>query len=241
MSLRLIRHFFRQRPALLDRLKPLVRSLGYSWPLHRVLDRHLRGVNAWRAIQIGAHDGITHDPYRQYLIRSGWSSRVIEPNPQIFPLLDHNYRDYPHVMPMNLGCSYDVRELTLFGFDATGWPDEDAGRTLSTMTSFSRENMVKGLPDPKMHKHVREMLVPCRTIEEIADEAGWDRVNALFVDVEGYENQILLPCDLDRLRPDMVVFEHALLPDQGAAICQRLADYGLRSQKVESDTVCVRS
>lgn len=240
MSLGFIRHFFRQRPELMDRLKPMVRGLGYSGPLHRFLAQQLGQVKSWRAIQIGAHDGITHDPYRQYLIRPGWCSRVIEPNSQIYPQLCRNYQSYPQVVPLNVGCSYETKELSLFAFDPDGWPDKYLGNILSTMTSHSRETLIQGLSDSKMHEHIREMKVPCLTLEEIADRAGWDQVNAIFVDVEGYENQILLPCDLERLRPDMVVFEHHLLPDGGAAICQRLAAYGLTARKIDSDTVCVR-
>ena len=224
----------------MDRLKPLVRSLGYSDPLHRFLAQHLGSVNSWRAIQIGAHDGVTHDPYRQYLIRPGWHSRVVEPNPHIFPQLRRNYRQYPNVVPLNYGCSYEVKELSLYAFDPEQWPDKYMGNILSTMTSHSRETLVNGLSDSRMHEHICEMKVPCLTLEEIAEKAGWDKVNALFVDVEGYENQILLPCNLERLQPDMVVFEHHLLPDRGAAICQRLAEYGLTARRIDSDTVCVR-
>jgi FkbM family methyltransferase len=233
-----LQHWFRQHPELQDLLKPLVRALGYTWPLNQALVP-LLSRRPMRAIQVGANDGVTHDPYRQYLIRRGWQAVAVEPNRWIFETLQRNYRSYPQVKPLNAAVSYSAPELTLWSFDEAYLAAHPQGVILSTLVSFSREQLASGFaPGSEELDHICSFTIPCLTLEAIARQQNWDRVDAIFVDVEGYENEILLPADFDALSPQVVVFENHMLPDKGAAICEKLAARGMRCDEIGADTIC---
>jgi FkbM family methyltransferase len=52
-----------------------------------------------------------------------------------------------------------------------------------------------------------EVRVPTRTLSALLDEAGFDRLDFLCLDVEGYEVQALQGLDLDRHPPAFVLIE----------------------------------
>lgn len=234
-----IRRWFRSNPELMDLLKPWVRKLGYAWPIHKALEPHLNR-EPLRVIQVGANDGVTHDPYRQYLIRPGWQSVVIEPIPWSYKLLERNYRSYPNVKPLQAAVSYTDTSLGLWTFKENFLNTRKDALVLSTLASFSRETLLSGMaPDDPIRGEVEEVRIPAVTLEQIMEKQGWDAVDGLFLDVEGYENEILLRADLPRLRPKIVVFEHHMLPDEGKQIRDLLASLGFNSEMVGSDTICV--
>lgn len=233
-----LQRWFREHPEIQDLFKPVVRALGYTWPLNQALVP-LLGRGPMRAIQVGANDGVTHDPYRQYLIRRGWQSVAVEPNRWIFRTLQRNYRRYPHVKTLNAAVSYSAPEMTLWSFDEEYLNGHPRSVILSTLVSFSREQIASGFaPGSPELEHLCPFTIPCLTLEEIARRENWDRVDAIFVDVEGYENEVLLPADLARLAPQIVVFENHMLPDRGAAIREKLAALGMVCEDVGADTIC---
>jgi FkbM family methyltransferase len=225
----------------MDRVKPVLRRLGYATQLQRELRRHLDQLTSALAIQVGAHDGVTHDPFREYLIRPGWCALVVEPNPSTFQMLNRNYESYRGVTAINAAVSYTEAELTLWRFDECYLETRPDRQELSTLVSFSRDNMRQFLGgNESALEHLSPIRIPAITIERLLQQHNWRRVDALFVDVEGYENEILMRADIQLLDPRIIVFENHLLPDRGAAIKQRLETFGFSSTDVDADTVAVR-
>jgi FkbM family methyltransferase len=236
-----IRTWFRAHPQVGDRLKPIVRRCGYITPVQRELARHFRRWPAATAIQIGAHDGVTHDPFREYLIHPGWQSVVVEPNPSVFKLLRRNYEPYPSVHPVNAAVSYSAKQLTLWTFDEAYLKTRLDGLVLSTLVSFSRENMARFVSaNDEALNHLHSFTIDCATVEELAEQRNLSRVDALFVDVEGYENDILPHVQYAKLGIRAVVFENHLLPDHGEIIKSLLTSQGFSCVDVEADTIATR-
>jgi FkbM family methyltransferase len=225
----------------MDRLKPWLRAIGYATPLQRELRRRLRDRTMIRAIQIGAHDGVTHDPFREHLILPGWTSLVLEPHPGVFSTLVKNYRAYPQVTAINAAIAYDAPHLTLWMPDPAYLAGRQDAAALSTMASHSRELLVRNLgPHSEVATHLQSLDVPCLTLEALLDRHHWPGADVLFVDVEGFENEILLRADLDRLDASLIVYEHHLLNDFGAAINERLGRHGYACLQVGGDTIAER-
>lgn len=239
--LRAARRWFSSHAKLKDRLRPILRRLGYAWPVHRELRKHLQDVRVYRAIQIGAHDGVTHDPCREYFTRSGWTAVVVEPNPSVFELLKENYRRYPNVHPVYAAVSYSTAEVTLWRFDDTFLARRADASTLSTLVSTSRDNVLRFL-DPKDEavNHLEPIQVKCVTVEQLAKAYKLPSVEGIFVDVEGAEEDILLHVDYNSLGVRLVLFENHLLADRGARINEHLKALGFRTIDAAADTVAVR-
>ena len=48
-------------------------------------------------VQIGANDGINHDPLHEYVTKYNLSGLVVEPQPDVFELLRKNYESFKKV------------------------------------------------------------------------------------------------------------------------------------------------
>ena len=236
-----IRKWFNAHPNLKDRLRPMLRNIGYAQPVHRELKKYLEHAVSYRAIQLGAHDGVTHDPCREYFIRPGWRAIVVEPNPTIFNLLTDNYREYSNVHPVNAAASYSATELMLWRFEEALLADRADARILSTLVSSRRENMAQFVgPNDEAMNHLEYFTVPTVTVEQLADRFGFDRVDGLFLDVEGHEQEILLNVDYDKLGVKLVLFENHLLPDRGAVVKAHLGQLGFGTIEIGVDSLAVR-
>jgi hypothetical protein len=72
--------------------------------------------------------------------------------------------------------------------------------------------------------------VPCRTLESVLNEAGFDRVDALKIDIEGAEDTVLVPFFATapaRLWPSLILLE--MSGDRWKSDCVALCvDHGYR-------------
>jgi len=67
--------------------------------LDYILDRYLveNRPDDFFFIQVGAYDGVTGDPICGYIRRYGWRGILLEPQRDVFLLLQKNYRDQPQL------------------------------------------------------------------------------------------------------------------------------------------------
>ena len=59
--------------------------------------RHLamgRALDTFWCVQVGAHDGVSFDPVREYIAGYGFPALLIEPQPDIFTRLKKNYQGF---------------------------------------------------------------------------------------------------------------------------------------------------
>src|SRR5947209_8058963 len=99
---------------LRHRLKLLLQSLAHrlGYRIERLVETgeaslDVFGLVVYRLIheipdlfflQIGAHDGITDDPLRQYVLKYHWRGLLLEPQPRLFAQLKANYQSEPQLM-----------------------------------------------------------------------------------------------------------------------------------------------
>ena len=81
-------------------------------------------------IQVGANDGISHDPLRAYIERYHWSGILIEPQPRVFARLCRNYESQPQLRFVNAALAAQHGSATLY----TVQTDDDT----TGMASFDR-------------------------------------------------------------------------------------------------------
>ena len=68
-------------------------------------------------IQVGANDGISHDPLRAYIERYHWRGILVEPQPRVFARLCRNYASHTQLRFANVA-------LTRYGESATPYAVE---------------------------------------------------------------------------------------------------------------------
>lgn len=223
---------------LFDAVKRASRLAGVRSPLYRRLNAEPRLRRSIRFIQVGANDGISYDPIREFIIRYGWTGIVIEPIPSICALLQRNYRAYPAVRALNCAVSYGQREsLTIYSVAAASlgrFPGHAAFVSSLDRGHLQREFLAIRNED------IVATSVDAMTLEAIAAKQGLSAVDFLAIDAEGSEADILLNADLATLRPQFILYEHAhIAPAERNAVDTRLAQSCYRLEPFGNDTLAV--
>ena len=182
----------------------LVRGLCGLSLLEVLLLKQLKRNPDFSFLQIGANDGILCDelaPFvRQYRLRGV----VVEPLPDVFRQLMHNYRDQPQVRGVQAALHRTLRRALIHRADLSA-PRLPAGAP--GMASFNRDHLRRfGVPEA----HILSEEVPCLTFQELIEQQGIRPPDLLMIDTEGYDREILAMVDFERFRPALVRFEHGL-------------------------------
>ena len=95
------------------------------------------------------------------------------------------------------------------------------------------------LPEDKA-SWISEVVVPTITFADLLDKHGLPRVDALLLDVEGYEWKVIKQFDFDRYKPAFVALERMhLTPLERSKIVKLLKSKGYRVRKTQQNFVAV--
>lgn len=187
-------------PALehLRLLKP--RSFGLNG-LDRKLLEHVYGRNGI-FVEAGANDGLSQSNTAYYELYLGWRGLLVEPIPELAAKCRAN-RTRSTVAEVALVAANDTRRSASMTYcnlmsivdGARGGAEQDAAHVESG-TRFLAPNDT-----------VRRVEVVTSTLADLVRQHGFERVDLLSLDVEGYEAQALLGMDFDELAPMWILVE----------------------------------
>ena len=190
------------------------------------------------AVQIGANDGVSNDPIRSFIERYRWEALLVEPLPDIFARLERNYRGFPGIRLTNCAIG-PAGQLTLYRVQA-----EVGNRFpwLHELASFDRNVVLRHeVFFPDLARYVVEEKVPCLPFATLMERHGVAGIDALVIDTEGYDFEILKQIDFERYRPKVVLFEHKHLSKELQAEAVALvAKAGYVTVPEEHDTLGLR-
>jgi FkbM family methyltransferase len=176
-------------------------------------------------IQVGSHDGGSNDPIRRLIVTLGWKGVLIEPQPEVFDQLVASYRGCGHRLAFeNAAVATEDGNKTLYRIrpDAPGmpsWSTQLASFDLKTILHHRRL-----IPD--IAKYIEEVTVPCVTLQTVASRHGFDKIDLLQIDAEGYDAEIIKAIPFATMRPRFIAFEHKhLSPSEYDTCCRSLIDH----------------
>lgn len=155
-------------------------------------------------VQIGANDGISFDPIYELVTKENVKGIAIEPIPDIFKLLEKNYKKYPNVKLLNLAIHKDQKEMILYRVDPkkTGHPDWTKGTP-----SFNKDHHKLGnIPE----SDIIEESVKCISFNNLVEEYSIKKIDLLQIDTEGYDLEIIKMIDFNEISPRIISFEHGM-------------------------------
>lgn len=161
---------------------------------HEVLVRNVYLVHdlPWPAktmLDIGAHIGCAVTAFRRRY--RGIKVVCVEPDPENVQVLRENAGWYTGVQIFQGAVSYSKEPVYLHSCVKPGG--------VSTVAGFTgNKDALRGRGDAG-YFHTLPTPVEHRTVEEILDSVGWDRVDILKMDCEGAELDILRGVDLKRV------------------------------------------
>lgn len=171
-----------------------------------------------RMIQIGANEGRREyvkvggkDFIFEFLLNyPAWSAVLVEPMPEAFALLKKNYADHKN-------------DIAFFNCAIT---EKIEDRVLKL---GGREGKMSFLRERNANAKDGQIVVPCIDYRLLCRLVGWDAVDFVKIDTEGYDAKIIqsiLACEDRSLRPDFLIWESVEGEQEG---CERaLVDEGYR-------------
>lgn len=192
-------------------LKRALRKRGYKlirtdmvnvleFLLHRVLSR-----KKLTFVQIGANDGRTADPLYEFVTHhhERLNGVVVEPVRDYFDELVRNYAAFANIVPVNAAIHRTAKEMTIYRVDPR-WQRTNP-RLRKGIASFDPTHYRRtGTPVQAM---IAEQ-VRCLSLEELLREQRIRDLDLLQIDVEGYDAEIIRSIPFERVRPQIIRFEH---------------------------------
>ena len=209
-------------------------------PLEQVLFAYARARPDATFVQIGAHDGTQLDPLREAVLGSGWTGVMVEPVPYVFERLAERYGANPRLALENCAIAEHEGVQELHHLPELP-PGDAAWKWYDALGSFRRDVVLRHdgfVPDIGSQLVATE--VPCLTFDGLCARRGLERVDVVQIDTEGYDLVILEQIDLDRYRPDIVVFEHLHLDeDERRRASELLTEAGYDHVRDGMDTLAL--
>ena len=216
-----------------------------------VLDRFSRKLGRpVTFVQVGANDGITHDPVHLFIKRDGWRGVLLEPQALLCErYLRPLYAANPgvHVEQAAIGAAPGEATLYTLGFSEKRWAtgvatfERDVLQAAVNSGHIARRAVKAGDAIPAGEELIVETQVPVTTPAELLARYGIERLDVLQVDTEGYDFEVIKLFDVSRLRPAIINYESAHLSDGDAQACRALLKAeGYTTRISGGDTIAVQ-
>lgn len=185
-------------------------------PLKFIVGHHLLKTDNFRFVQIGAFDGVSNDAVHELIKTHDLRGILVEPQPKVFEELRRNYEGYPQIHLVNGAVAAD-----------------DGVRDYYTRTSLRSQQASFDRGHLRRHNasdnEIVTLQVTCYRLESLLEKYGFDHIDLLQIDAEGYDYEIIKTIDFDRIKPAILRFEHEHLTDRDADEClEMLSSNGYR-------------
>lgn len=233
------------------RIKPIVKSVFQKFgfdivrfmpELNRpfavlplLVREHIASGKPFFFIQVGANDGVLDDPLRDLILENRLAGLLIEPLPDIFDSLKHNYRDQPQLLFENVAILRHEGSVPIHRVRS----DANVPHHWHGIATFNRENLVaQGVPS----QCIETVPVQGTTLRSLMSRHQIKHVNLLQIDTEGYDSEVLRHAFEAEIFPDIIHYEHCwLVPDIRYQCKQMLDRHGYRFLEVGKDTLAMRT
>lgn len=216
------------------------------------LDKYSREHKPVTFLQVGANDGFINDPLHKFIKRDNWNGVLLEPLPDVFnDFLVKLHRKRPGIMAINAALDQNDGTRLLYKLSIS------KERWATGLSSFNRELLVKKLRDGSMKKNLQRQGIAlpdnkddCIISDEVATISpatllkkfdGGD-LDLLAIDTEGFDYEILKMLDLNRIAPEVIIYEEAVFDEKTAKECRDyLKSHGYSCQSIKRDVLAIKN
>lgn len=199
----------------------------YLWfffpdPIDKFLLNYSETYKEIKFIQIGANDGASFDPVYKFVKKYNWSGILIEPLQPYFDELKRNYEKLKNRKLYFEHCAISDQSGTgpIYYISNLSGKEKDY-EVLKAVSSFNRVH-VRGYIENRKKLEVKSVEVAFKTLDEIIDEYHFEDLNILIIDAEGYDFEIIKTINFDKIRPEVILYEHIHLPEKDREMCLSL-------------------
>ncbi|MCB0686705.1 MAG: FkbM family methyltransferase [Saprospiraceae bacterium] len=194
------------------------------------LDQLSRDKDNFFVLQIGANDGMTHDPIHKFIKRDRWKGVLLEPQEPVFrKFLSPLYQNQQGITVLNAALGVEDGEANLYciGFSDRRWA--------SGLASFDRSVVEKAFESGHVARQTQKenetipndadkwivpVKVPVLSVSTLIHKYAIDHIDLLQIDTEGYDYEIIRLFDFDQLRPMAISYENMHLSPADKESCE---------------------
>ena len=149
-------------------------------------------------IQVGAHDGIMHDPLHHFLSQNEWNGVLVEPQKELLKKFQDRYQHRDNLLfyPLAAHPSKTTVELITItnptNYSQTGW------------ATVIKDSLNKGENKNKFNI----INVKAMHLMEILNQSGFRIIDLLQIDTEGFDYEVLKMFNFELFKPLLVHYEH---------------------------------
>jgi len=205
--------------------------------------------NTLSVIQIGANDGITHDPIHKFIKRDKWKGVLLEPQSYVHEqFLKKIYKRNKgiHTLCAAISEKDGKQHLYKIGFSNMRWA--------TGLASFKKEAVESafnsGLVQTKCLKHNIKLPLPSEYItseeiitispETLLNKYQISRIDLLQIDAEGFDFEVIKIFDIQKSQPNVIVFENKHLSEKDMTLCiEHLKVNNYRIKNFDDNTVAM--
>lgn len=203
-------------------------------------------------IQVGANDGITHDPIHKFIKRDDWKGVLLEPQPDVFHQdLKKIYAKNKGIHPVCAAIGEQDGNLPIYkiGFSSMRWA--------TGLASFSKEKIEKAFEDGIVASNCKRfgIQIPEDKSKWIAEEQVTvispstlistykiKKIDLLQIDAEGYDLEVIRIFDIEKNQPQAIVFENVGLNREDYQVCLSLLEKnGYKTKKFGPNTLAMKA
>lgn len=171
-------------------------------------------------VQIGSNDGVIHDLLYHYIQRYQWRGILVEPIGYYFERLKKNYSGNKHLIFENVAIS-DKDEMRDFYRVKEGL--EDLPNWSKGLGSFYPDILFKHRwAIPNLKDYIVKHQVRCIALSQLLDRHSVTNIDLLMIDTEGYDYEIVKQIDFERIKPNIIIYEHKHLERNNRRACRQL-------------------
>lgn len=193
-------------------IKKLIYKRGYKFSrtrnfvfLEGILNKLLAQKGQINFVQIGGNDGVNDDPLYHFMT---WNKNkvfgyILEPVLDYFNDLQHNYKNHPSIKTLNLAIHNTEEEMIIHKVNpekANILPKYSKG-----IASFKKEHHINCKISSK---DIIEEKVKCISLNNLILKYEIGSIDLLQIDTEGYDSEIILNIDFNKIKPSIINFEY---------------------------------
>ena len=223
-----------------------------SGTIEELLDNFSREHKPVTFFQVGANDGFINNPLHMFIKRDDWNGVLLEPQPDVFnEFLSRLHRKRPGVIAVNAALDKADGSRPLYKLSVSG------ERWAHGLSSFNRGSLVKKINDGSVTRNIRKQGIrPDGNLDDyiISEDVATISPDTLLkklegrspdllaIDTEGYDYEILKMLDLDRISPEVIIYEEAMFDEKTARECRNYVEsHGYSCRSIKRDVLAEKN
>jgi len=215
--------------------------VGWKFNPARMIERTLGHREELAAVVIGANDGPSSDPVFPLLQkRPHWHGTFVEPVPYLFEKLKESYGASGRCSFVNEAVSRSTSEAKFYFVSPAARRElPDLPEWVEQLGSFDRSH-IAGPLNGRLEPYITEIVVPTITLDELFSRTAQKRVDLLLIDTEGHDWEILKQLDMEKWKPEVILFEHCAISEADRQAALRFLAPCYRVRNIGKDYFCTR-